>query len=161
MTPSVPRRDRRWAGLARGTKRRWVSAYGGPRSLGAERRAERARLAYEGGASLTPEQRGHGGPYRAVFTQLVTTEGVVENVEVNDRVETHRAAQHANDVGRLLAGEIEPRAFRLRWRRRVRTVGGYKLDWTAGRVTAGIAEAGPAPSPYVVSPSPVKRRKAA
>lgn len=59
MPPARPP-DRDWSRLSAGSRRRWVAAYGGPRSENsrAEREAN-ARAAYESGSHLTVSQRGH------------------------------------------------------------------------------------------------------
>ncbi len=159
MTQSFSGTERDWNRLAAGTKRRWVSAFGGPRSLGAERRAERARLAYEAGEHLPTAHTGHAGPYAVVFAELVTTTGVHEHVQVTDRVEGRRAGEYESDVGRLLGGHLEPAAFRARWRSRVRTVAGFEVEATPERVLAMKAEVGPPPEPFYVGP--LRRRRAA
>lgn len=155
----MPGRDRDWNRLAAGTKRRWISAYGGPRSLGVERRAERARLAYEADERLPTAHTGHAGPYRVVFSELVTTTGVHQHVQITNRVEGRRAGEYEADVGRLLGGHLEPGAFRRRWRNRVRTVAGFEVEATPDRVIAMKAEVGPPSEPFYTGP--VVRRRAA
>lgn len=159
MTPNAPRPDRDWGRLAPGTRRRWVSAFGGPRSLGAVRRAERARLAYESGEHLPVAHSGHAGAYSVVFSELVTTTGVQHHVRVTSRVEGRRAGEYEADVGRLLGGRMEPAAFRARWRHRVRTVAGFEVEATPSRVVAMKTEAGPPPEPFYTGP--LRRRRAA
>lgn len=155
----MARPDRDWSGLAAGTKRRWVSAFGGPRNLGAERRGERARVAYEGGEQLPVERTGHAGPYAVVFAELVTTTGVHQHVRVTTRVEGRRAGEYQSDVGRLLGGHLEPVAFRARWRQRVRTVAGFEVESDPDRVLAMKTEVGPPPEPFYTGP--LRRRRAA
>lgn len=155
----MPRPDRHWSQLAPGTKRRWVSAFGGPRSLSAERRAARARLAYEAGEHLPAAHTGHAGPYAVVFAELVTTSGVHEHVRITDRVEGRRAGEYEADVGRLLGGHLEPSAFRARWRRRIRRVAGFEVEATPDRVLAMKTEIGPPPEPFYTGP--LRRRRAA
>ena len=155
----MPRPDRDWSRLASGTRRRWISAFGGPRSLGAERRAERARLAFEAREHLPTAHSGHAGPYAVVFAELVTTSGVQSSVRITDRVEGRRAGEYESDVGRLLGGHLEPKAFRRRWRHRVRAVAGFEVDFTPERVIAMKAEVGPPPQPFYTGP--VSRRRAA
>lgn len=155
----MTRPDRHWYQLAGGTRRRWISAYGGPRSLGAARRAERARLAYEAGEQLPTAHTGHAGPYTMVFSELVTTTGVHQHVRIKNRVEGRRAGEYEADVGRLLGGHLEPGAFRRRWRNRVRTVAGFEVEATPERVIAVKVEVGPPPEPFYTGP--VVRRRAA
>ena len=143
----MPRPERDFALLSRGARRRWIGQYGGPRSLGPERRAERARLAYERGAHLAPEHTGHAGPYEATFSALPTTSGVQE-VTVRSLVEASRAGEYGADVGLLLDGELSPAQFRRRWRRRVRKLGDFELEATPDRVIAMVTEAGPPPEPF-------------
>ena len=159
MTPSVPRPDRDWTRLVPGTRRRWVSAFGGPRGLGAQRRSDRARLAYESGEHLPVAHSGHAGPYSVVFSELVTTTGVQRHVRVTTRVEGRRAGEYEADIGRLLGGHLEPSVFRARWRQRVRTVAGFKVEADPDRVLAMKTEAGPPPQPFYTGP--VRRRRAA
>lgn len=159
MTASVPRPQRAWDRLASGTRRRWVSAFGGPRSLSAERRAGRARLAYEAGEHLPVERTGHAGPYSAVFSELVTTAGVQQHVRITDRVEGRRAGEYEADVGRLLGGHMDPAAFQDRWRHRVRTVAGFEVEADPDRVLAMKTEVGPPPEPFYTGP--MRRRRAA
>lgn len=155
----MPRPDRDWNRLAAGTRRRWVSAFGGPRSLGARRRAERARLAYEAGEHLPAAHTGHAGAYSVVFAELVTTTGVHEHVRITDRVEGRRAGEYEADVGRLLGGHLEAAAFRARWRHRVRTVAGFEVEADPDRVIAMKTEVGPSPEPFYIGP--VRKRRAA
>ena len=155
----MARPERDWNRLASGTRRRWVSAFGGPRSLGAERRSERARLAYEAGGHLPVEHTGHAGPYSAVFSELVTTTGVHQYVRVTSRVESRRAGEYESDVGRLLGGQMELAAFRTRWKNRVRTVAGFEVEADPKRVIAMKTEAGPPPEPFYTGP--LRRRRAA
>ena len=159
MSPGATRPDRSWSRLAAGTRRRWISAFGGPRSLAPERRAERARLAYEADEHLPTAHTGHAGPYAVVFAELVTTTGVHEHVRVTDRVEGRRAGEYEADVGRLLGGHLEPAAFRSRWTNRVRTVAGFEVEADPDRVIATKTEVGPPPEPFYVGP--VRRRRAA
>jgi hypothetical protein len=133
--------------LSRGARRRWIAAYGGPWSLAPQRRAERARRAYEVGEHLPVERTGHAGPYEASYSQVVTTKGARE-VTVHSRVEARRVGDHAHDVRLLQDGKLDPRAFRRRWRRRVRKVADYELDWDPDRVIAAVTEAGPPPEPF-------------
>ena len=143
----MARSERDFDLLSRGARRRWVAAYGGPRSLAPQRRAERARRAYETGEHLPVERTGHAGPYEATYSQVVTTQGVRE-ATVHSRVEASRIGDHAHDVRLLLDGNLDPRAFRRRWRRRVRKVADYELDWDPDRVIAAVTEAGPPPEPF-------------
>lgn len=159
MTPSAARPDRDWSQLATGTRRRWISAYGGPRSLGAERRAERARLAYESGVHLPTAHTGHAGPYAVIFAEVVATAGVHEHVRVTDRVEGRRAGEYEADVSRLLGGHLEPSVFHDRWRRRVRTVAGFEVEATPNRVLAMKTEVGPPPQPFYTG-SVIRQRAA-
>jgi hypothetical protein len=154
----VPRPDRDWSRLSAGARRRWVGAFGGPRSLGPERRAERARLAYGAGARLPVEHTGHAGPREAIFSQLVTVDGAMERVTVGGYTEIHRAAQHAHDVGALQRGRVTPADFKRRWSRRGRRVAGFALESTPARVIAETARAGPPSLPFVTYPVPPRRR---
>ena len=127
---------------------------------------ERARLYYEGGGHLSVEHTGHVAPREAIFSQLVTTDGVMEHVTVGGYNEIHRAAQHAHDVGvistpDLTSAQFERVAadFRRRWRRRKRNAAGFELESTPRRVLAAMAEAGPPSQPFVISPDKVRRRR--
>jgi hypothetical protein len=112
--------EREWSSLARGTRRRWIAAYGGKGSP--ERRAERARDAYERGEHLSSAQRGHepreirsGRAVSAFFgpnADFVVVDGL-------DRAEVRRMARYDALVGQLAAGRVTPSEFRRRvesWR---------------------------------------------
>jgi hypothetical protein len=151
--------ERDWHGLAPGTKRRWIGAFGGPRSLAPDGRAERARLAYEGGERLPVEHSGHAGPYESHWSQVVTTRGVRE-VSATTRVEALRLSDHTADTGRLVSGSLEDEEFFRRWSRRKRSVGGYELESDPDRVIALLTEAGPPPEPfYRRGPQPRRPRR--
>ena len=165
----APRPDRDWSRLSRGAQRRWIAAFGGPRSLGPERRRENARGAYASGVHLPATHTGHVGPREAIFAQLVTVDGAMEHVTVSGYVEIHRAAQHARDVGALATSDLTPAEFdrlaadfRRRWRRRKRRVAGFELESTPRRVLTAVVDAGPPSAPFVQYPDgvrPTRRRR--
>lgn len=147
--------DRRWSRLAPGTRRRWVGAFGGPRSLPAAERRRRAELAYEAGAQLPAAHTGHAPQPAAHFSAVATTEGVIAltGASYNER---RRLGQYAHDTRQLLGAEQaggegygqRARAFERRWGRRSRKVGDAELEWRADRVVAAWAVHGPASQPF-------------
>jgi hypothetical protein len=143
--------------LSRGARRRWIAAFGGQRGLGPVRRAERARRAYESGEHLPVERTGHAGPYESTYSQVITTEGARE-VTVHSRIEARRIGDHAHDVRLLAEGRLDPQAFRRRWRRRVRRVADYELEWDPDRVIAAVTDAGAPPEPFYRSQPPRRTR---
>lgn len=130
--------DRSWAALAPGTRRRWIGAYGGPRSLPAAERARRAELAYQSGVHLPSEHTGHVERHRMRF-RVATTAGIVVIETANYRHKS-RLGAFAHDSGLLLGdlrdrngqplGAMSEAAFRRRWGHRVRTV----TDEASGRI---------------------------
>lgn len=153
----MARPERNFDLLSRGARRRWIAAFGGPRSLAPGRRAERARHAYEAGEHLPVEHTGHVGPYEATYSQVVTTQGALE-VTVHSRVEASRIGDHAHDVRLLRDGHLDSKAFRRRWRRRVRKVGNFELESDPDRVIAAVTEAGPPPEPFYRRQPPRRSR---
>ena len=153
----MARPERNFDLLSRGARRRWIAAFGGPRSLAPVRRAERARHAYQAGEHLPVERTGHAGPYEATYSQVVTTQGALE-VTVHSRVEGSRVGAHASDVGLLLDGQLDPKAFERRWRRRVRKAGDVELESDPERVIAAVSEAGPPPEPFYRRQPPRRSR---
>ena len=147
--------DRSWEALAPGTRRRWVGAYGGPRSLPPAERARRAELLYQAGAQLPAAHTGHAPQPAAHFSAVATTEGVIALISVSYN-ERRRLGQYAHNTRELLAasragGEEyrqRARAFERRWKRRSRTVGDAELEWRADRVVAAWAIHGPASQPF-------------
>lgn len=140
-------RNRDWDSLAAGTRRRWVGAFGGPRSLSPDARTRRAGAAYQSGASLPAAHTGHAAPYDAVFAGLATTSGLRDVIAstYNDR---HRAAQYARDQRLLNENLLDPAAFRRRWSRRVRRVGDDELESDPARVLELMRRSGPPPDPF-------------
>ncbi len=135
--------------LSAGAQRRWIAAVGGPRSLGHERRLERARQAYEAGEHLPAEHTGHQAAPIVTHAATPTTRGV-RRVRATTRVEATRLGQYDRDVQRLLEGDLDPMDFGRRWRRRVRRVGGVELEADPNRVLALMAAAGALPQPFYV-----------
>ncbi|MHB8246871.1 MAG: hypothetical protein ACYDGN_16285 [Acidimicrobiales bacterium] len=146
MTPSKPRS---WDALAAGTKRRWISQAGGPRSQGHAARERRARAAYEAGAKLDIERTGHLPPPQITWSAALTTEGV-RPLTTTSRVETSRQGTHSGDVRQVLDGELAPDDFTRRWSRRKRTIGGYELEPDGYRVLELKRQTGPVPEPFYV-----------
>ena len=114
-------RDRHWAALAPGTRRRWTAAYGGSRSQPPAKRAARAQAAYERGAHLSAEERGHAGPperlraatfFAADPPRLVRVQGL-------SRTDMARAGRYMELVGLLVRGRPSDGDFARkvgRWR---------------------------------------------
>jgi hypothetical protein len=140
-------RDRDWSSLAAGSKRRWVSVFGGPRSLPAADRARRAERAYQAGAHLPVEHTGHAAPPEVTWSGVATTEGVRE-ITTRTRVEARRVGEYARDVRELLEGDLDLAAFARRWSRRKREAGGAELESNPNRVIVMFAASGPAPEPF-------------
>lgn len=114
--------DRRWSQVAPGTQRRWIGAFGGPRSLSPAARRARAERAYEAGAHLPAAHTGHAPQAEAVFSAIATTDGVQPVVGVT-YLEKRRLGAYAHDTRRLLRGELSDRDFERKWSRRKLTVG--------------------------------------
>lgn len=115
----VPR-NRDWSSLARSSRRRWVAAYGGRGTP--ERRAERARRAYEAGEHLTPAQRGHEPSAvrdDRTISAFVGSGAAFVELSGLTRAEVRRLARYDSLVGQLARGQIGGREFRRRvgsWR---------------------------------------------
>ena len=114
--------ERRFSQLAGGTQRRWIGAYGGPRSLPPAERRRRAERAYQAGAHLPAEHTGHGRQTEAIFSAVSTTNGVEAVVGVT-YLEKRRLGAYAHDTRLLLRGEMSDRDFQRKWSRRKLAVG--------------------------------------
>jgi hypothetical protein len=145
MAHRPPPRD--WSTLAAGTNRRWVSAFGGSRSLSPAERATRAERAYQRGAHLPEEKTGHAPPPLAEFALVATTDGLAP-ITGTSRRENSRLGTYAHDTRELLAGEMTDREFGKKWNRRVRTVGDFELESDPAVVRVLWAISGPAPQPF-------------
>lgn len=117
--PAVaPGRD--WRSLARGSRRRWVGAYGGTGTPA--QRAERARAVYESGAHLPAGHTGHEPAAVRQARAMSTYLGPEARFSVPDnltRSEARRLARYDSLVGQLSRGRISRRDFQRRvgnWR---------------------------------------------
>jgi hypothetical protein len=135
-----PARDRDWNRLSASSRRRWTAALGGRGTP--ERRAERARAAYEGGAHLTPEQRGHEpAEVRAgrTISALFGDDASYREVSHLNRAETARLARYNGLVGQLAQGQISPAEFERRVRS-WRPVAGERLASNPEAVLARLEQ---------------------
>ncbi len=142
----APRNRRRWDDLAQGSKRRWIAAHGGPRSLPPAARARRAQRAYEAGVHLPEEHTGHQRAVRT-FQSVPTTSGTMP-ISTTSAVEARRLGEYSADLRDLLAGSLDPKDFRRRWSRRSRAVGNRELIADPAAAIATATESGPAPQPF-------------
>ncbi len=78
------------------------------------------------------------------WSEVTTTQGMQDLVLTNEK-EASRVGKYQRDIRELLDGRMEPRAFRRRWSRRVRTAGGYELEADPDRVVALTFLTGPGP----------------
>jgi hypothetical protein len=145
--PPEQRRTRRWEELAPGTKRRWVGAFGGPRSLSPAERARRAERFYGAGAHLPKEHTGHLPPPQTEWSAVATTEGIAQ-LQGRTRRESSRLGTYAHDTRELLTGGMTDKDFARKWRRRVRTVGDAELEADPRVVRALWTVSGPPPEPF-------------
>jgi hypothetical protein len=91
---------------------------------------------------------GHAPAPEVVWSAIPTTSGVIE-VFTAARRESSRVGVYSHDVGLLLDGDLDPRDFEGKWRRRRRDIGpDVELEWRAEVVMALMAAAGPAPEPF-------------
>jgi hypothetical protein len=91
---------------------------------------------------------GHAPAPEVVWSAVPTTSGVVA-VLTTTRRESSRVGVYSHDVGLLLDGDLDPRDFERKWRRRRRDIGpDVELEWRAAVVIALMAAAGPAPEPF-------------
>ena len=91
---------------------------------------------------------GHAPAPEVVWSAVPTTSGVIE-VLTTTRRESSRVGIYSHDVGLLLDGDLDPRDFERKWRRRRRDIGpDVELEWRAEVVMALMAAAGPAPEPF-------------
>jgi hypothetical protein len=147
---------RNWSMLSRGARRRWIGAFGGPRSLPPEQRERRARSAYEAGEQLPHEHTGHESASEVTWSGVATTTGVRE-LTTRTYAEGRRVGEHSRDVLSLqdaLADEEDWRerssSFSRRWNRRNRSAGGFELEGDPERILVMTAAAGPPPQPFYV-----------
>jgi hypothetical protein len=91
---------------------------------------------------------GHAPAPEVLWSAVPTTSGVIE-VLTTTRRESSRVGVYSHDVGLLLDGDLEPKDFERKWRRRKRDIGpDVELEWRAAVVIALKAAAGPAPEPF-------------
>jgi hypothetical protein len=91
---------------------------------------------------------GHTPAPEVVWSAVPTASGVIE-VFTAARRESSRVGAFSHDVGLLLDGDLDPRDFERKWRRRRRDIGpDVELEWRADVVIALKAAAGPAPEPF-------------
>jgi hypothetical protein len=91
---------------------------------------------------------GHAPAPEVVWSAVPTTSGVIE-VFTATRRESSRVGVYSHDVGLLLDGDLDPRDFERKWRRRKRDIGrDVELEWRADVVVVLMAAAGPAPQPF-------------
>ncbi len=91
---------------------------------------------------------GHAAPPEVVWSAVPTTFGLIE-VLTTTRRESSRVGAYSHDVGLLLDGDLDPKDFERKWRRRRRDIGpDVELEWRAEVVMALMAAAGPAPEPF-------------
>ena len=111
---------RNWSRLSAGSRRRWIAALGGKGSP--VRRAKRAAQAYEAGAHLRPEQRGHES---SAVRQARSISGFVGpgarfvDFRAPNRGDLRRLARYDALVGQLSRGQITNAEFRRKvssWR---------------------------------------------
>ncbi len=140
---------RDWSRLAPGTRRRWVGAFGGPRSLSPAERARRAERFYEAGAHLPKEHTGHVPAPTTTWSGISTTQGI-QSVEATTRREASRLGTYSRDTRELLAGGMTDQEFAAKWRRRVRTVGDAELEADPRAVRALWTVSGPPAEPFYV-----------
>ena len=91
---------------------------------------------------------GHAPAPEVVWSAVPTTSGVIE-ILTTTRRESSRVGVYSHDVALLLDGDLEPKEFERKWRRRRREIGpDVELEWRADVVIALMAAAGPAPEPF-------------
>jgi hypothetical protein len=91
---------------------------------------------------------GHAPAPEVVWSAIPTTSGVIE-VLTTTRRESSRVGAYSHDVGLLLDGDLDPKDFERKWRRRRRDIGpDVELEWRAEVVIVLMAAAGPAPEPF-------------
>ncbi len=111
---------RRWSSLAAGTRRRWVSAFGGQGTP--TQRAARAQRHYEAGEHLPAERTGHEPA--GVRAGRQTSAFVGDRAEFVvfrylSRSEARRLARYDSVVSQLARGRLSDREFERRisgWR---------------------------------------------
>jgi hypothetical protein len=110
-------------------------------------RVERAETEQQSRA----QARGHpargeslSSQFTVEWSTVTTTAGVVD-VTTTTRLEASRVGAYLADTRKLLEGRIEPSAFRRRWSRRIRTVGGFELEPDPDAVLALVFVNGPGP----------------
>jgi hypothetical protein len=83
-----------------------------------------------------------------VWSTVPTTSGVIA-VLTTTRRESSRVGVYSHDVALVLDGDLDPKDFERKWRKRRRDIGpDVELEWRAEVVMALMAAAGPAPEPF-------------
>lgn len=78
------------------------------------------------------------------WSEVPTTQGIAD-LTTSTKQEASRVGQHLRNVRQLLEGSIDPRAFRRRWKSRIRKVGDYELEADPDKVLAMVFFSGPGP----------------
>lgn len=114
-----------------------------------DRRQQRARVAARRRGEPAPTARAAAGhSYRgARFFSVPTTMGL-RDIDALNRREASRVGTYLHDVGALVWGDISDRAFAAKWRRRVRSAGGFELEADPARVRALLRTEPPPPVRY-------------
>jgi hypothetical protein len=91
---------------------------------------------------------GHAPAPEVLWSAVPTTSGVIA-VLTTTRRESSRVGVYGHDVALRLDGDLDPKEFERKWRRRRRDIGpDVELEWRANVVIALMAAAGPAPEPF-------------
>ena len=132
----------------RGELTRVNTVPGSPERSAVDRVVYERRRARTAPGETVRARLGHAPPPEVVWSAVPTTSGVID-VFTTTRRQSSRVGTYSRDVGLLLDGDLDPKDFERKWRRRRRDIGlDVELEWRAAVVIVLMTAAGPAPEPF-------------